>query len=839
MRKFLKLGLLIGGVLALLGGGDVMAAAKSASKKQAAIQFGTNVRTRVEATGVYDQECYDKYYGCMDQFCIVDNELGGSCNCSDDIYQYETALDEISKMLEEAERIKLEEVERVKVGANADIIFGDGIRRYDEKGNVIRSKRKTDTDKKVDDVKKSTDSFWTSLYEEDDEDEEGEIFDKTGKELYKAAHDICKRDVGIECEKDMALLTKIYSRQITSDCKGLANSIDEKRKEAKTQLASANASVRSALKESLDNANKYDRGTCMVEYKKCMQSEDACGPTWENCVFTIAAENMQNEKAKSVKNTKVKTVVKYNITPSTQERLDAKKFVCEKVLDQCMAVRDYVWDDFLKDIAPTIRLAEQKAESNKRQSCLSTISNCIQKACKDDIVGKGEATMDACLARPSMARSFCKVEIEPCERMEPQIWEYVESKLAAMRVDACTQEVKDCLTSDDRCGADYSNCIGMDYEFVFNLCPVEKLVVCNKANSRFNRQDVERIARGLFMNVDNKLLSECENVVEQKMMEVCGSTTDCNALATDESFGTGSLRAQKSTGAKYRITGLISFGNIPVAGLGDTVNNEDLNIEGTPGFDPTKKGVQTVKFGELLVDEYVNTLGSDAPYIANKEAIIESIGSELKNITTSINNTIAVIESDQRVQYCIKGRSKKQITGEDASTEARFPNLMNQYRVMIAMAGLRKAQTNYNKKLEQMIEDASKDASADVAQYLCQKMANIGQGFTGSKEIKQAELTTPNAIYFDVAAGVTDKDLASVGGSSLIGKPESSGTLMERYSVFDRNTRICKVCTTTTTQNCKYDYSSGFSLLTFSIKNNDTTECETNGGDQVCKDFQM
>ena len=35
------------------------------ARKQSVIQSGTNVRARTTATGVYDQDCYDAYYGCM------------------------------------------------------------------------------------------------------------------------------------------------------------------------------------------------------------------------------------------------------------------------------------------------------------------------------------------------------------------------------------------------------------------------------------------------------------------------------------------------------------------------------------------------------------------------------------------------------------------------------------------------------------------------------------------------------------------------------------------------------------------------------------------------------
>ena len=67
-------------------------AATKKTSKQSAIQNGTQVRAKVEVTGLYDQECYDTYYGCMDQFCIGDNESGGSCSCSDVNEKYEKEL---------------------------------------------------------------------------------------------------------------------------------------------------------------------------------------------------------------------------------------------------------------------------------------------------------------------------------------------------------------------------------------------------------------------------------------------------------------------------------------------------------------------------------------------------------------------------------------------------------------------------------------------------------------------------------------------------------------------------------------------------------------------------
>ena len=821
MKKILRFGLLFGLMSVFVTPIDSFAATKT--KKQSAIQAGTKVRAKVDAAGVYNEECYNQYFGCMDQFCIADNENGGTCMCSDDAAKYDEQLESIKKTLAEAERIATEEVEKVQAGANADIIFNGGARIYNDDGSVVKA---GETKKDV------TKISWTSIYDMADEDEEYDeewedidLSDKVGRSLYTSAHQLCREQMPDSCNGDMTLLTQMYSRQIVSDCKGLANSIAQKKQEADAMLAKAKAAVRGALKESLEEANKYDRGTCMVEYKKCMKSADACGSDWGQCVFTVASENMQNNTADSVVGTKVKTINTYDITASTMEILESKRFICEKVLDNCVAVRDYVWNDFLREAAPTIRLAESNIESQKRQSCLTDISNCIQKACKDDIVGKGTATMDACLARPSMARSFCKVQIEPCERMEPQIWDYVVSKLAAMRVDACTAEVKECFTADDRCGKDFVNCIGMDFNYIHDICPIDKLVVCKQANPDFKMADLDSMLMGLYLNIDNKALENCQNLAEQKMVELCGSTTDCNSFAADSYLGTGSVKSQKD-GTTYRVTGMISFGSIKMGDAAGTV----------------KDNGKVLKPGEIGVEEYIAEIKSRYPEESNA-GIISSIEEELKNIAGTINRTISLIESDQQIQYCISGRDLSQINGrgsKDNTTVARFPNLLNQYRTMIGMAALRKAQDNYNKKVADAIEEAARNSSAEIAQFMCQKLGDMGNtSFNLNRISEQSPLTSPFAISYDVGAGLTTRALME-GGQGTIkqggdtfkyrGRTSmNSGFVKESRATFDRASRTCHICTTTTTTSCKN--------MTKYFKSE--SDCNVQAGEPVCEDIKM
>ena len=828
----------------------------SGTKRQSAIQQGTTVRTKVEATGLYDQACYDAYFGCMDQFCITDNASGGACNCSDNIAEYDKELAAIQDILSEANRLRTEEIERVKAGADADIIF-TGERRYDEDGNIVAEGQLSEAEEKAQKRADLLALFNTSIYEDSSELESqsavSNMADMSGAELYNAANELCLAQVPDSCAGDIVFLQQLYSRQITSDCLGYKNSLAQQRTNAENELAAAESEVRTALQESFDSANKYDLGQCMVEFKKCMQTDDACGEDWENCVMTIASENMQNNTATSTAGTTVETVDTYDITASTMEMLSAKRPICENVLDQCVAVRDQVWPNFLREAAPTIKVAESIVESKFRQSCLTNISECIQTACRDDIAGKGIATMDACLSRPEMARSFCKVEIDPCERMEPLIWGYVEDKLAAMRVDACTQEVKDCFTADTRCGPNFENCIGMDYNYIHDICPIDSLVVCKANNPNFSMDDLDDMLMGLYLNIDNAMMEQCQNIVDQKMAEVCGSTSDCNRFAADDTIGTGSLRSQKD-GTTYRVTGMISFGSIKMGDSdGETIDDGE---GGTIKLGP----------GEIGVSEYIAKIRESNAGVENAEGIISAIEEELNNIAGTINRTIDMIAEDPEIQYCVNGRDLSQITGEkNASTTGRFPNLLNQVKMQIAISALRQAQDNYNTKLNYEIAEATKNASTDLAQYMCQMLPTTGGAVLGGTDV-DTPLTKPYAISYDVGAGLDNSMLiqgagrtaSATGGTATLDttagaskaseiinsftglgsnrvKIELPSGTREMWSLFNRETRICHYCTSTVTKSCESISKKGF--LGIGAKNE--LKCTESDPVEKCEDIAM
>jgi len=187
--------------------------------------------------------------------------------------------------------------------------------------------------------------------------------------------------------------------------------------------------------------------------------------------------------------------------------------------------------------------------------------------------------------------------------------------------------------------------------------------------------------------------------------------------------------------------------------------------------------------------------------------------------------------------------------------------------MLISSAALRQAQTNYNKKFKEDVAKATKDASADLAQFMCQKVA-AGGGGTGGGNV-DTDLLQAWAISYDISAGMTLEQLMSGGGRNIIstagggasagdskqnkladvidalavfgGKPQSvsagGGITQLTTAIFSRETRNCHICTTTTVKSCSASGGTkGF--LGIGAKGA-TSSCTMSAPSEKCEDILM
>jgi len=368
-----------------------------------------------------------------------------------------------------------------------------------------------------------------------------------------------------------------------------------------------------------------------------------------------------------------------------------------------------------------------------------------------------DGSFDMCLTRPETMLNVCKIQLNACgisenvkEAQNSQIWDFILARLAAMRVDSCTAEVKACLQSDDRCGPDYTQCIGLDTDTIVRMCPYDKLVGCQQVYSGGGNlasgkaasgnqslvnitsnavyEEVARMVQGIFLNIDNNMLTECQKAADAAMVRVCGSTEDCNGLAVDDGVGSRSLEykiclfdgTQCATECATDVTSASCTSCIgtKLPCVQDIAQVTDDNLRNTSLI---------IKLAGIIYWEGIN-FDADGNLLNTVSGDTVAVN-EVNMLQKSINTAISTIEADPKVNFCITGRQVQGLgdmsNGKNLNMSAtndavaRFPSLTKQMRQIIATYALKEAKANYFAKFDElnkkMLQDYTKIGERQAA----------------------------------------------------------------------------------------------------------------------------
>ena len=477
-----------------------------------------------------------------------------------------------------------------------------------------------------------------------------------GAARYNAVDAFCTAQVTPECQASHDFIRMQYSQNIRTDCAAYQRAIESQRSQGAQAILAARQQVTDAALEQFNEQNILNASECGRELENCMSSANACGPDWSRCVAT---------------------------------GVEGRRMMCERVLERCVAVADQVWSDFVGRIAPTLNRMRLASESTNRQSCLRRVSDCVVRACEDNIGGI-VSSLDACLSRPELVQSFCRVEMDDCPQDNDILWDLVTSMLGALRIDRCNEEVRGCFTHASACGEDFSNCIGMDYNTLLAMCPVERLVVCRQDRENFGMRDIEDIIMGIMLQIDNSAMDRCQELIEDKMFEICGDTTDCENF-TNSLVGTNSLQLHGR-----RVLGNIRWGAVMVSNGSEwaaCTRARRANCD------------QYTRPGTILGDIYLENPTVD-------EAIV---GAEIRSVMREAEALIMLLEQDTEINFCINGRDLSNISLDGGQTTARFPAMTHIPRMILANAVLRQAEENYIRRLGELRERARQFAEESGA----------------------------------------------------------------------------------------------------------------------------
>lgn len=721
-----------------------------AATNQSVIGTGTKVSGAGQNTAVGD-DCQKLYNACMDTFCVAHNVDGGRCYCSDKYRTFNKYWTEIDDLNQQAYKLQTVGVESIEAVVSKNPALQTPVMSVAKKAEIK------------------------------DALENGDM----GGALKQTAHDACVKQIP-QCKDKMTVLSAMYSGQINGDCIAYENSLKKLKTEAKQRLTNAERGLQEIALDSAKSANKYDLGQCTIKFRECMAGKDVCGADFTGCVnvaeqTNVRIRNVTDEEIFVIPD----TTANLTLSKSMHDLLLAKSVICQPVLENCVNVADSVFNTFLRESYPQLRIAEDLAESNARQNCITKVSDCFRNACRDNIdPNDKDVSYDACLTRPEMMLSFCKVELNTCgvdstdanAARKSDIWDYVLARLAAMKVDACTTDLKDCLVDENRCGADYSKCVGLSTEQIIRMCPYDKLVGCKNVydkdlSSNEVYENLNNVVQGIILNIDNEMLATCQAAVDVAAKRVCGENLDCGNLINLDLIGTTSL--------DYKICEYQIVGN-DVAFTDNCHRDQSLIPDvdlGRVEYSATGELGPVVPYSVLIdvpiywesisvgldgkfdgIDNYMTKLEERQIFITDEQKA--RLESELNSMKNGLNNIVKSIEDDPTVSACMNGRK---IEGYDFKKIARFPNITQNMRARIATKMLNRAKKNYYAKYDTYNERQLKD-------YLkiSERQAAIkGENFKD----KHREIARQSCVSMAEMSALpkSPEPPSSVGGGILIG----------------------------------------------------------------------
>ena len=426
---------------------------------------------KIVAAVIGPDECRAAYRECMDDFCMLDESEGGRCSCSNNIKQSKSLIQEIQKIQSDAELLYTEGVEREKLGARAKFV------KFGESETAKRASRTSGIDLVA----------WIngggsaeSLAADED----------IGDNLYDMAAESCEYILG-QCDPKRAEMEeRLYQREIVKDCKAFDGYLAEQKRDAESNKRTAQAAVRSATLDMLSTTNKYNRGECLLAYRACISDKGGCGVNFENCLDAALLNRRAN--------------------------------ACENVLDQCMAVKSFVLEDWTAESKMILAEAAKYADENMRLTCRTKVRACLEEGCSVTINSDEKATglSSGCLSNINMAAGICPI-IDECEAKIPGIKADFQALLAELRTHFCQNDVDKCLR--DKCGTNFTapEYLGKKTSEIVAMCPQGMFTSCR------GEKYFDVIVSSVLLQMDYQMVNGCENYFAEALGRVCGTDMNC------------------------------------------------------------------------------------------------------------------------------------------------------------------------------------------------------------------------------------------------------------------------------------------------------------------------
>ncbi len=524
-------------------------------------------------------ECRAEYRDCMDEFCLLDESEGGRCSCSNNIKNSKSLIQEIQSIQSDAEKLYTEGVEREKLGAKAKFV------KFGESENAKKSSRASG----IDLVAWINGSTSQSL--EADED--------IGDNLYDMAAESCEFVLS-QCDAKRAELEeKLYQREIVKDCKMFSTYLMEQKTMAESNKRTAQAAVRSATLDMLATTNKYNRGECLLAYRACIADKGGCGVNFENCLDAKLLSRRAN--------------------------------ACDNVLDQCLAVKSFVLEDWADESKMILADAAVYSDKHMRLTCLAQIQSCLEDGCST-------STNSACLTNVNVAAGVCPI-ITECEAKIPGIRSAINDKLGEMRTRFCQNDVDKCL--QDKCGVNYTapECVGKNTTDIIAMCPQDMFASCK------NEPYYDTIVSAALLQMDYQMLQGCINYYSETLGRVCGA--DMNCLAKSDIVQSLQKLPKTEQGLTDLRSRVKAESKAAVANLFKQLDTEATIAACRSAQQPTGSGRRSLKDSVSVTARMIAEISAENRYLADLESRVSELSRE-QDVEEARNNCLTIYKVEKK-----------------------------------------------------------------------------------------------------------------------------------------------------------------------------------------------
>ena len=532
----------------------------------------------IVSANVGPDECRAAYRECMDDFCLLDESEGGRCSCSDNIKQSKSLIQEIQEIELAAEKQFTEGVERERLGAKAKFI------KFGESEQAQKSSRRTGID-----LVAWINGGSSAASLDADED--------IGDNLYDMAADSCSFILDM-CEKPRAEMEeKLYQREVIKDCKNFSTYLAEQKRAAESNRRTADAAVRSATLDMLTTTNKYNRGECLLAYRACIADKGGCGVNFENCLDAKLLERRAN--------------------------------ACENVLDQCMAVKTFVLDDWKDEAKMILADAAVYSDKNMRLTCNAKIRACLEDGCSIN-------TDSGCLTNVNVAAGVCPI-IDECNEKIPGIKQVWNDKLGELRTDFCQNDVDTCLR--DKCGENFTGpqCLGKSSAEIVELCPKKMFNSCK------NEKFYDVIVSSVLLQMNYQMVQGCINYYDSMLGRVCG--TDMNCLPKSDIVSTMRTLPKTEQGLAELRDNVKQESKTAVANFFKDFE-KDATVDACKSAQQPE-GRKSLKDSVFTTAKMIAEMGAENRYLTDLESRVAELSRE-QDVEEARNNCLTVYQPEKK-----------------------------------------------------------------------------------------------------------------------------------------------------------------------------------------------